>query len=110
MASRRREKWQNFEASCKAVKKKVKASSGIKSFLDNRTEPGEIYDDKKGIVIKLSEVKNASTLRRLLRTINNYYYLTKDEEQEYILNKKKELEDLIGESIEDEIETGGMEI
>ena len=91
--SRRVERWENFESSCKANKKKIKSMSGINEFLNNKTESGEIYDTRKKETLKISEIKAASTIRRILRTVDNYYYLaTMKKDQEYILERKKELE------------------
>lgn len=112
----KRTNWSNVEKSAKQLKRNVKNMQGSVIFFKNFPAEGHMTDivdiyevdaegntvkNKDGKKIKLGKgpkdviIKDApsSTLRRLIKVLDNYYYLISDEKgKQKILNKKVELE------------------
>ena len=112
----KRTNWSNVEKSAKQTKRNVKNMQGSTIFFKNfpekghmtdvvdayqLTETGEVYKDANGKKVKLGKtakdiiIKDApsSTLRRLVKSLDNYYYLITDEKsKQKILDKKVEIE------------------
>lgn len=112
----KRTNWSNVEKSAKQTKRNVKNMQGSVIFFKNfpekghmtdvvdayqLTETGEVYKDANGKKVKLGKtakdivIKDAasSTLRRLVKALDNYYYLITDEKsKQKILDKKVEIE------------------
>jgi hypothetical protein len=84
--------WGNVEKSAKDLKRKIKNLSAAGEYLKDKPELGYFKDNISKNTIKIVEAKSSS-LRRYLKIIDNFYYLvTSNEDRQYLLNKKIEIE------------------
>ena len=89
----RKVNWSNEEAGMKALERRIKNLQAAAEYLADKPEPGYFKDNISKKMVEISECKSSS-LRRYLKIVDNYYYLvTSSKDKEFLLDKKKEIED-----------------
>lgn len=99
--------WNNFEKNAKGIKKNIKnlkaageylkeiPSEGYMSeykLVSKETETGEKIKERQKVVSLIKDCKS-STLRRYIKSLDNFYYLvTSQTDRDTILKKKIEIE------------------
>jgi len=84
--------WSSVEKSAKIIKKNVKNTKQVKEFLDNYPAEGYMRDNISKKQLAIAECKSSS-LRRYIKLLENFYYLSMDQsEKARILTKKIEIE------------------
>jgi hypothetical protein len=87
--------WFTMEKSTKDLKKKIKDVVSAGEYLKDKPEPGYFKDNMSKKIIKIEDAKS-STLRRVVKLVDKFYYLiTAQEDREWLLNKKIELETVL---------------
>jgi hypothetical protein len=91
----RKVNWAIMEKSTKDLKKKIKNVVAAGEYLKDKPEPGYFKDNMSKKIIKIEDAKS-STLRRVIKLVDKFYYLiTAQEDRDWLLNKKIELETVL---------------
>lgn len=88
----RRINWTNVEKSTKDMTRRIKTLSSAGDYLKDKPEIGFFKDNISKSIVKIVECKSSS-LRRYLKLIDKYYYLiSSQEDRNYLVKKKIEIE------------------
>jgi hypothetical protein len=91
----RKVNWSNMEKSAKDLKRKVKNIVAAGDYLKDKPEAGKFKDNISKKIIEISKAKSSS-LRRYVKLLDNYYYLvTSQNDRDWLLSKKIEIETVL---------------
>ena len=87
--------WSNVEKTAKLIKRNYKNIEYLADYLKNIPDDGYMRENKKRVFVELSECKDSS-LRRYIKLLNSYYYLSETKKhKDLILKKKLEIENVL---------------